>query len=432
MSGPLGVREFGALVARLGPFGPSPRIAAAVSGGAARMAVLLLAARWAPGAGARLVALTVDHGLRAESAAEAARVAAWCAARGIAHRVLEWRGAKPAAGLQEAARTARYGLLAGWCRRGGIVHLLTGHNAGDQAETFLMRLRRGSGVAGLAGMPAVAVRDGVRVLRPLLGVRRERLEAALEAAGEAWIEDPSNRDPAFERVRVRADAARLEAAGIASRDVLRAVRALGELRARNERGTARIAARAVALFPEGHAEVDGGAFAEAAPAVRRRLLAALLGTVGGRVRGPRGLALDRLADGFADGLPAVGRTLGGCLVEPREGGFRVCREPGAIRDRLAPGAGGVFRWDRRFEVRLRDPPPRAEVAPLGAEGWRTVAGEAAARLPAPVRFGLPALWAGGRVVEIPFGILPRRGGAPAMSARFRPPLPLCGPPFRVA
>ena len=223
MSGPLGVREFGALVARLGPFGPSPRIAAAVSGGADSMALLLLAARWAPGAGARLVALTVDHGLRAESAAEAARVAAWCAARGIAHRVLEWRGAKPAAGLQEAARTARYGLLAGWCRRGGIVHLLTGHNAGDQAETFLMRLRRGSGVAGLAGMPAVAVRDGVRVLRPLLGVRRERLEAALEAAGEAWIEDPSNRDPAFERVRVRADAARLEAAGIASRDVLRAV-----------------------------------------------------------------------------------------------------------------------------------------------------------------------------------------------------------------
>ena len=178
-----------------GPFGPAPRVAVAVSGGADSMALLLLAKDWAPG----VAALTVDHGLRAGSTAEAAQVAAWCASRRIPHCVLAWTGRKPSSGIQEASRTARYELLTQWCRDRGYPHLLVGHHLEDQAETFLIRMQRGSGVDGLAAMPSTTARDGVRIVRPLLGVTPARLTAFLRAAGQPWIEDPSNDDPRFAR-----------------------------------------------------------------------------------------------------------------------------------------------------------------------------------------------------------------------------------------
>lgn len=431
VSGPVGAREFAALLSPLGPFGARPRVAVAVSGGADSMALLALASAWAAAAPARLAALTVDHGLRAGSAGEAAWVAGRCARRRVDHHILEWRGPKPRSGVQQAARAARYDLLTGWCRDNGFAHLMVGHNAGDQAETLLMRMRRGSGVDGLAAMPAAAVRDGVRVLRPLLRVGRGRLAATLRAAGEGWVEDPGNRDRAFERVRVRDAAARLRDGGVARGDVARAAAELGALRARREREVAALAARAAAVLPEGYAEVDGEALGAAEPGARLALLSALLRTVGGAPHGPRARRLARLASELASAAPARRRTLGGCLVEPRGGRLRICREPAAVRDRR-PAGGRIRRWDGRFEVSVAAPGRDARVAPLGEEGWRAVAGEARRRLPGPVCRALPALWEGGTVVEVPFGVYARGGAAAAMEVRFRPPAPLCGPPFRLA
>ncbi|MEK9646358.1 MAG: tRNA lysidine(34) synthetase TilS, partial [Alphaproteobacteria bacterium] len=172
---PLTQHDFSERLDRLGPFETAPHIAVAVSGGADSMALLLLAAAWAADRSGRVTALTVDHGLRAEAAAEAAEVARRCRARGIACETMRWDGDKPATGIQEAARSARYDLMTGWCRDRAVAHLLVAHHAGDQAETFLYRMGRGSGADGLAGMPAAVVRAGVRLLRPLLDVAPERL-----------------------------------------------------------------------------------------------------------------------------------------------------------------------------------------------------------------------------------------------------------------
>ena len=187
---PLADREFAARIERLGPFERHPEIAVAVSGGPDSLALAILLDRWARRRGGRAIALTVDHGLREESAAEARRVGRWMRGRGIAHHILVWRGRKPKHGVQAAARDARYALLESWCRRHAILHLALAHHRDDQIETFLMRLGRGSGLDGLAAMPAIAERGGVRLLRPLLDIDKARLVASLAAMGQGWIEDP--------------------------------------------------------------------------------------------------------------------------------------------------------------------------------------------------------------------------------------------------
>src|SRR5690242_4383018 len=172
---PVGAAEFAALMARFEPFEARPRLAVAVSGGADSMALVLLARDWAEVRGGALTALTVDHRLRKAAAAEAVQVGRWLAERGIDHQVLVRDDGHGSGGVQAAARDARYRLLEAWCRKTGALHLLVGHHREDQAETLLLRLARGSGVDGLAGMAMLAERAACRVLRPLLGVARARL-----------------------------------------------------------------------------------------------------------------------------------------------------------------------------------------------------------------------------------------------------------------
>ena len=166
------------------------------------MALLWLAAT---AFGQRVRALTVDHGLRAGSASEAAAVGALAQTVGVAHAVLRWRGDKPVANRQAFARHARYRLMRGWCARAGVRWLLTAHHADDQAETVLMRLARGAGAGGLAGIRTrLTLGRGVTLLRPLLATRRASLAAVCAAAGLPTLDDPSNRDPAFDRTAARA------------------------------------------------------------------------------------------------------------------------------------------------------------------------------------------------------------------------------------
>lgn len=180
---------------------PDQTIAVAVSGGPDSVALLLLAARAFPG---RVVALTVDHGLRAGSAAEAAIVAIECERRRIAHATLAWTGPKPRGSVQATARAARYALLADWCAGHGVTVLMTAHHADDQAETLLLRLARGSGSGGLVGIRRR--RDlgrGVILLRPLLGRNRAELHAGLAETDWPVADDPSNHDPRFDRTHAR-------------------------------------------------------------------------------------------------------------------------------------------------------------------------------------------------------------------------------------
>lgn len=189
----------------LGPFArPGTKLGLAVSGGPDSVAMLLLAAAARPG---EIEAATVDHGLRPEARAEAEAVAALCEKLGVPHVILtaKW-DEKPETGIQAKARQARYRLLGEWARDRGIGIILVGHHADDQAETFLMRLKRGAGVKGLAGMRRITgspVGGRIAIVRPLLGWRRSELEQVCADAGVATADDPSNQDEQFERVRVR-------------------------------------------------------------------------------------------------------------------------------------------------------------------------------------------------------------------------------------
>ncbi len=199
----------------------------AASGGPDSTALLLLVARWAKRLkqAPKLLAVTVDHGLRPQAAAEAAAVKRLARRLGVAHRTLRWRGKKPVTGLQEAARLARYRLLAEAASRGGYAHILTAHTLDDQAETVLLRLARGSGLTGLGGMATASPLPGggteIVLMRPLLPVPKARLIATLRAAGIAYVQDPSNADPRFTRARLRALMPELAAEGLDARSLSR-------------------------------------------------------------------------------------------------------------------------------------------------------------------------------------------------------------------
>jgi tRNA(Ile)-lysidine synthase len=235
----------------------------AVSGGPDSTALLFLAARWRARLrdGPDLLAVTVDHGLRPEARREAAAVKRLAASLGVAHRTMRWIGAKPKTGLQEAARKARYRLLAAAAARAKAREILTAHTLDDQAETVLFRLARGSGLAGLAAMARISPlpafssffsgrkkeREGeVVVVRPFLDIPKVRLIATLEAAKIPFAEDSSNRDPRFARVRLRAIMPALAAEGLTS---ARLAQLANRLRRANEAIEAAVDQMAYALAP---------------------------------------------------------------------------------------------------------------------------------------------------------------------------------------
>jgi tRNA(Ile)-lysidine synthase len=290
-----GARALAAETARLAGAGHGP-VALAVSGGADSLALLKLGAEAFPG---RVHALSVDHGLRPEAAAECAMVARLAAGLGVPHHSLTV-GLAAGGNVQARARDARYAAMAGWCRANDVALLLTAHHADDQAETLLMRLARGSGVAGLAGIRAVVDMGGVALLRPLLGQRRVALAAVVRAAGWTPVDDPSNRDPAFDRTRARAllaETAWLPAERLcaAAANLAQAEAALAWAEARAFATRATQAADALLLDPDGLPDE-----------LQRRLLARGLQQFGPPAEGPAlQRLLARLSAGGAGTLGAV-------------------------------------------------------------------------------------------------------------------------------
>jgi tRNA(Ile)-lysidine synthase len=200
-----------------------PALVLAISGGPDSVALMWLAARWRRALihGPRLVAVTVDHGLRAESAREAKEVRRLARSLNVPHHIFRWTGAKPKTGLPAAARSARYRLLAKAAQDHGATHILTAHTRDDQAETLLMRMLRGSGIAGLAAMARQTPRDGVVLARPFLNVSKGQLIATLAKAKVEFADDPTNRDTHFTRPRLRALMPALAAEGGDARNLAR-------------------------------------------------------------------------------------------------------------------------------------------------------------------------------------------------------------------
>lgn len=427
---PLDPAGFARRLEALGPFEARPRLAVAVSGGPDSLALALLAQAWAEARGGAVLALVVDHGLRPESAAEAAQAARWLAARGVSARALTWRGAKPAAGLQATAREARRALLEEACREEGILHLLLAHHADDQAETVALRARRGSGPLGRAGMAAVVEGCGLRVLRPLLGAGKAQLLATLRALGQPWIEDPTNRDPRFARAALRQDAA-FRPEGWWEEGRRQAAR-----RAELDAALAAFFARAARPHPLGQVALDRAAWGSLRPELRAAALGRAIQAVRGGGYPPPAASLDRLAAGLAQATGAARATLGGCAVEARGGALVVAREPGRVTDERRLEPGGSARWDNRFVLRHPGGGGALTVRALGEAGRHTLpaglrealrrSGAVAATVAA-----LPALWDGAELVDCPpLRLWGWRGrGEPVAAAILRGSTPLAGAPF---
>jgi tRNA(Ile)-lysidine synthase len=281
-SGALTSEEFAALMAPFAPFEHRPLLAVALSGGRDSLCLTLLAHDWVTKRGGRIIALIVDHGLRPGSAGEAEATRAMVSRLGIDSRVLCWTGAKPQHGIQEAARAARYGLLFEACRSVGALHLLVAHHADDQAETIAMRTARGSGPDGLAGMSSLVEHRDLRILRPLLTMSRDRLTATLTGRGVKWIDDPSNSDSRFERVRLR-HAGEMSAPSEAA----------APLRSAAEQRLGELAVDLLEFDIDGAVAIDRAGFAKLPRGMAARLLARAVQTLAGRDHPPRRDRLDR-------------------------------------------------------------------------------------------------------------------------------------------
>src|SRR5580704_4572486 len=322
----------------------APAIVLAVSGGPDSIALMWLAARWrrALVRGPRLIAVTVDHGLRAEAAREARDVKRLARRLELPHRTVRWTGAKPKTGLPAAARRARYRLLAQAARSQGATHILTAHTRDDQAETLLMRMLRGSGIAGLAAMARETERDGVVLARPFLNVSKSQLVATLLKAKLGFADDPSNRDLHFTRPRLRGLMPALAAEGGDSRSLTRLASRLARANAAVEvlvDGAERYLALKGSAAP--HPGFDANAFAAMPEEIRLRLLLRAINRFGHE--GPAELgkvetllsALDRTVaektKGQRPSRPKLKQTLAGALVSLIDDRIRV--EPAPPRRR---------------------------------------------------------------------------------------------------
>jgi len=306
----------------------------AVSGGPDSTALLALADRWRRTAGVPVFVATVDHDLRACSRAEAEAVAALCAARGLPHAILTWTGDKPASGLPAAARAARYRLLGEHARKIGADTIVTGHHADDQAETVLMRLARGSGPAGLAGMARFSPArwpggEGLTLARPLLGVAKADLVASCRAQGLTFFEDPTNADEAYRRPQLRRLAALLAAEGLGRTELTR----LAARAARAEQALAPAIEAMLAALPAVRVGQTFEASAEAVLALPEEALVRLLLAEVARIGGGAAPWLEQV-EKIADGLRRnvrLAATLGGVAI--RRDGKRLILKPQPPRKR---------------------------------------------------------------------------------------------------
>ena len=364
---------------------PGTSIGVALSGGGDSTALLHLALQ----AGYTVEAVTVDHRLRPESAEEAAKVAAECAALGVRHEVRVWAHGDLRGNLMDAARQARMALIVDWARARGIGVVALGHTRDDQAETVLMGLARAGGLAGLSGMRSGWEDGGVCFVRPLLDAGREELRDWLRGQGIGWIDDPSNDNDRFTRTRARRALAALAPLGITAERLADVARHLAEAQAALTVLVAAVAGRLV-REAAGALWFDTALWAEPVE-VRRQIVRASVVWLAGPEARPRAADLSRLMDAMAAGRDA---TLSGCRF--RNGW--LMREPRAVGGPVTAGA----LWDGRWRV----VGAVGEVRALGAEGLRASADWRSTGLPREVLLVTPAVWQGDRLIAAPLAGMP--------------------------
>jgi len=368
------------------------RIGVAVSGGGDSMALLNLLHEWGGGE-VDLAAVTVNHGLRAEAASEAEFVASVCENMEIPHQVLYWDGTQNNGNLQNAARVARYRLLADWALEMSRDIVLLAHTSNDVAETFLMNLSRSAGIDGLAAMPDRFVRNGVTFARPLLRESRLTLRSYLKACGRGWIEDPSNHDLRFDRVKMRGLLDILEGYGLSAEVVSDSAFALADSRdiVRNETSGL---ARSCAADDRGDVLLSRIPFASAPFELRRRLLALAIRYVSNAEYPPRHASVATLLNVKEDNWKS---TLGGCVITADQKTLRIAREFSSVR-------GTVCASDKLWDNRWKFTGPHRdglEIRVLGEDGIKNCPDWRSEGLPWVSILSSPAIWDGETMISAP-------------------------------
>jgi tRNA(Ile)-lysidine synthase len=392
-------------------------VALAVSGGSDSLAMMVLFADWLGRQGSdcgRHIVLTVDHRLRPQSGAEARWVAERAAALGFRHVVLDWQDPKPSTGLQAAARAARYRLMGDYLSAQSITTLLVAHTRDDQAETLLMRLARGSGLDGLAAMAptrAAEVREAgtpLEVVRPLLDVSKARLQATLKERAIAWIEDPSNAEPAFERTRWRALRSDLAALGLANETLALSARRLQRARAALEAITDHQCSvpGLVLTDPLGAFRIDRQQLRRAPEEIALRLLGRCIAAAGGGSEPAPLAALEPLVARVWGGGPddADGCwTLARAQIRARGNAIAIEREPGRIPPGVATVTGGAkLLWDGRFRVEVAQAfEGRLEVRALGRAGHAVLKRSGKAIKASSALLMAPGFWRADELIAVP-------------------------------
>lgn len=398
------------------------RVILSVSGGSDSMALMHLVHRWVNELAEpppHIEVASVDHGLRPGSSRDADLVVEAAIGLGFSGVKLSWAGEKPDTGIQESAREARYRLLEELAapHSSGPVAIVTAHTLDDQAETLLMRLARGSGPDGLAAMTTVRPlqpRSNVFLVRPLLGVPRIQLRAFLIANGHSWIDDPSNENQRFERVRLRRAQETLEAlglsaamVGLAAKRQRRAVEAL-------DAATDELLGTSVNLHDGLFAGIDAKLYRAAPEEIRVRLLARVLHMYGGSSPAAELAQIERLAEALSASAGATRQTIGGCEVRACGEAIRVFRERGRadlVTAVLEPGQ--KMTWDNRFQIRTSANSPKLSVRPLDPVTARRIRCALDRRVIFPSRAAatMPAIWAGDELISVGGLLASAIGGA---------------------
>ncbi|SLN19920.1 tRNA(Ile)-lysidine synthase [Roseovarius albus] len=369
----------------------------AVSGGSDSLALLHILRDWQEEGGSKIYAVTVDHGLRSEAAEEAEQVAQLCSGLGIPHQTLKWQGWDGQGNLSDRARRARYRLMADWAEAQGISHIAIGHTTDDQAETFLMRLAREAGVDGLSAMAESWRQGAVTFCRPMLNVTRKELREDLQARDVQWIDDPSNEDDTYQRVRARQAMGHLADLGITARGLSTVAKHMAEVR-QTLYWYVFLAARECVRFQAGDIIIDRKGYRALRPEVARRLLQMALKWINGTDYAPRGRAMDLLLESIRGGTDM---TLQGCLIRVGQEQLRVSREADAAAETKTEISDI---WDGRWRVIA---PENAmdlkglEIRSLGESGLPFCPDRRDSGLPATSLRASPAVWQGQEVLAAP-------------------------------
>lgn len=382
------------------------RIAVAVSGGSDSVSALYLILAASLKRGWHVEAVTVNHRLRVEAAEEAVQVARVCANLGVPHTTLIWDHADISGNLMDAARQARYALIAGWAAKQGLSQVVLGHTADDQAETFLMGLARAAGLDGLSGMRPAWTLDGITFARPFLSVPRLRLQEYLREQGIGWVNDPTNEDDTYTRVKARRVVRALAPLGITVKHLASVTEHLAMAQSVVRMATNR-AARDVVQELAGTLVIDKSSFHAQPFEVQRRILIGALSWMSGAVHPPRANALGRVEWAILTGKDS---TLSGCRFRVDANTIRILREPKAIAALETPATAP---WDNRWHL---DGPhePGLTIRALGdgilqCPDWR------ATGLPRDALVVSPAIWRGDALIAAPLA-----GFAQGWTATLRP------------